>query len=50
MISRFFRERGAMLQPLAGLFLAAGFVLSVAGRYEAQLIHAERTDQEVIGR
>lgn len=38
------------LQPLAGLLLAAGFVLSLAGRYEAQLIRAERLQQEVIGR
>lgn len=50
MLSRYVRWRGAMLRPLAGLFLAAGLMLSLAGRYEAQLIHAERIDQEVIGR
>jgi hypothetical protein len=38
------------LQPLAGLLFAAGFVISLAGRYEAQLIRAERLQQEVIGR
>ncbi len=39
-----------VLPPLAGLLLAAGFVISLAGRYEAQLIRAERLQQEVIGR
>ncbi len=39
-----------MLQPLTGFLLAAGFVLSLAGHYEAQLIRAERVQQEVIGR
>lgn len=39
-----------MLQPLAGLVLAAGLVLSLAGQYEGQLIRAERIHQEVIGR
>ncbi|MBW9055499.1 hypothetical protein [Rhizobium mesosinicum] len=38
------------LPPLAGLLLAAGFVISLAGRYEAQLIRAERVQQEVVGR
>lgn len=39
-----------MLPPLAGFLIAAGFVLSLAGRYEGQLIRAERIQQEVIGR
>ncbi|MGM4910156.1 hypothetical protein [Rhizobium sp. 768_B6_N1_8] len=39
-----------VLQPLACLLLAAGFVILLAGRYEAQLIRAERLQQEVIGR
>lgn len=39
-----------MFQPFAGLLLAAGFVISLAGRYEAQLIRAERVQQEVVGR
>ncbi|MDR6669980.1 hypothetical protein [Rhizobium sp. 1399] len=39
-----------VLPPLAGLLLAAGFVISLASRYEAQLIRAERLQQEVIGR
>lgn len=39
-----------MLQPLAGLILAAGFVLCLAGRYEAQLIREVHLRQEVIGR
>lgn len=39
-----------MFQPLAGLVLAAGFVISLAGRYEGQLIRAERIHQEIIGR
>ncbi len=38
-----------MLQPLAGLVLAAGFVLCLAGRYEAQLIREAHLHQEVIG-
>lgn len=38
-----------MLRPLAGLLVAAGFVISLAGRYEGQLIRAERIQQEVIG-
>ncbi|GAA3110171.1 hypothetical protein GCM10010520_63260 [Rhizobium viscosum] len=39
-----------MLQPLGGLLLAAGFVISLAGRHEGQLIRAERIHQEAIGR
>ncbi|MBB3440970.1 hypothetical protein [Rhizobium sp. BK379] len=39
-----------MIQPLAGLFLAAGFVVLLAGRHERQLIHAERIKQEVVVR
>jgi hypothetical protein len=39
-----------MLQSLAGLVLAAGFVLCLAGRYEAQLIREVHLRQEVIGR
>jgi hypothetical protein len=41
---------GGGLPPLAGLLLAAGFVILLAGRYEAQLIRAECLQQEVIGR
>lgn len=40
----------SMFQPLAGLVLAAGFVISLAGRYEEQLIRAECIHQEIIGR
>ncbi|MBB3590865.1 hypothetical protein FHX08_001209 [Rhizobium sp. BK529] len=39
-----------MVQPLAAFLLAAGFVLSLAGRYEGQLIRAERIHQEVADR
>ncbi|MBB3560116.1 hypothetical protein FHX06_001427 [Rhizobium sp. BK512] len=39
-----------MIQPLAGLFLAAGFVVLLAGRHEWQLIRAERIQQEVVVR
>jgi hypothetical protein len=39
-----------MIQPLAGLFLAAGFVVLLAGRHERQLIRAERIQQEVVVR
>ncbi|MBB3308369.1 hypothetical protein FHT78_000098 [Rhizobium sp. BK196] len=38
------------LPLLAGLLLAAGFVILLAGRHEAQLIRAECLQQEVIGR
>ncbi|MBB3656812.1 hypothetical protein FHX15_002040 [Rhizobium sp. BK650] len=43
-------EAIGMVQPLAGLVLAASFVLSLAGRYESQLVRAERFNQEVVGR
>lgn len=39
-----------MFQPFASFLLAAGFMLSLAGCYESQLIRAERIQQEVIGR
>jgi hypothetical protein len=38
------------LPLLAGLLLAAGFVIWLAGRHEAQLIRAERLQQEIVGR
>lgn len=39
-----------VLPPLTGFLLAAGFVISLAGRYESQFIRAEKVHQEVIGR